>query len=152
MYCSSCGAKVTPGLAYCNRCGAELNSKDTGTMKNQMPLESLVWAIVVVAVVGVGSNIGLMALLKETLHFNEGMIAGFSLFFFLPFLVAEIVFIWLLLRMQRSPRQRAAGLPGVLATNDLADGPVRVLSQPSPSITENTTRTLEQARGAPENQ
>jgi len=145
MYCSSCGAAVTDGLSYCNRCGSELSSKESSKSRLDMPLESLVWAIVAVAVVGVGANIGMMALMKESLHFNDGLIAGFSLFFLLPFLAAEIVFIWLLLRSQRTAKQRDLISRFGVATSDLDVAPPRALRE-SPSITENTTRELEAAR------
>ncbi len=146
MFCSSCGAAVAPGLSYCNRCGGELASKERGRSKLEMPLESLVWAILAVAIVGVGANIGLMALMKESLHAENGLILGFSLLAFLPFLVAEAVFIWLLLRSQRSPKpQRDLISTRGGATNELDAAP-RALQEPSPSVTEHTTHTLEPAR------
>ena len=148
MYCSSCGAAVPAGLSYCNRCGTELSAKDKS--QQGMPLESLVWAIVVVAVVGVGANIGLMAMMKQALHFEDGLILGISLVCLLPFLVAEAAFLWLLLRLQRSPKQpRDIISPRAVITNEL-DAQRRVLQEPSPSITEHTTHTLEPARIDPD--
>ena len=147
MFCSSCGAAVTPGLGYCNRCGAALSAKERGSTRLDMPLENLVWAIVAVTVVGVGSNIGLMALMKESLHFDTSLIMAFSLIFLLPFFLAECVFIWLLLRSQRSPKlPRELIQPRGVATNELDAAPPRVLQAPATSVTEHTTHTLEPAR------
>ena len=36
--------------------------------------ESLVWALASVTIVGIGAVIGLMARMKEVVHFNEGLI------------------------------------------------------------------------------
>jgi len=110
-----------------------------------MPLEYLVWAIVTVAVVGLGANIGLMALLKESLHLESGVILGISLICLLPFLAAEAVFLWLLLRSQRSPKHQI-NQPRTVATNELDAAQPRVLQAPSPSVTEHTTHTLEPVR------
>jgi hypothetical protein len=109
-----------------------------------MPLEYLVWAIVTVAVVGLGANIGLMALLKESLHLENGQILGISLVCLLPFLAAEAVFLWLLLRSQRSPKYKI-NQPRTVPTTELDAAQPRVLQPLSPSVTEHTTHTLEPA-------
>jgi len=110
-----------------------------------MPLEYLVWAIVTVAVVGLGANIGLMALLKESLHLENGLILGITLVCLFPFLAAEAVFLWLLLRSQRSPKYQI-NQPRTVATSELDAAQPRVLQTPSPSVTEHTTHTLEPVR------
>ena len=146
MFCSSCGMAVTPGLSYCNRCGAEMGAKERGRNKLDMPLEYLVWAIVTVAVVGIGATIGLMALMKESLHLENGQILGGALVAFLPFLVIEAAFIWLLVRSQRSTNQpRDLISPRAVETNDLDALRPRAIHAPSPSVTEHTTRGLEPA-------
>src|SRR5262249_55219317 len=136
MFCSSCGASVTPGLSYCNRCGAELNAKKIGANELlEMPIESLVWAIVTVAAVGVGALIGLMALMKLALHFNEGLIAGFSLLCLLPFLAAETVFIWLVIRAISGVKKAADTVQSKGgATKEIDQTQPRVLAEPSPSV------------------
>src|SRR5262245_20333482 len=148
MFCSSCGASVTPGLSYCNRCGAELNAKKDNTNKLlEMPIESIVWAIVVLAIVGVAALIGLMALLKLALHFNDGLILGVSLLCLLPFLAAETVFIWLLLRAMRGDRKTADVFQSQgAATKEIGVSQAHALPEPSPSVTEHTTRTFESSR------
>ena len=149
MYCASCGTAMTPGLTYCKRCGANKLSQapiesTLGTGKQTEYLIMLVWAIVAVAVVGVGAPIGLMAVMKEVLHLENGLILGAALLSFLPFLAAEIIFIWLLLRSRSGSGDiaRAKGAP----TRELEDTHPRALPEPASSITEHTTHTLDTVR------
>lgn len=145
MFCSSCGTTVTPGLSYCNRCGAELSAKSHNTSKLlEMPIESLVWAIVAVAAVGIGALLGLMALMKLELHFNDGLILGFSLLGLLPFLAAETVFIWLLIRSISGAKKAGdVSLAKGAATREIGMAQSRALPESAPSVTEHTTRTFE---------
>lgn len=145
MYCAFCGTALTPGLSYCNRCGADLNAKDRGeTSPKEAPQESLVWAIVGVTIVGLAGLIGLMAVMKEVLHFSDTLIVVFSLLFFLTFLGVDIAFLWLLVRQRIS-----AGYPEGFtqhkapSTNELGETRPRALSEPSASVTEHTTRTMD---------
>jgi hypothetical protein len=152
MYCSSCGSPVTPGLGYCNRCGAEVNAKpatkEAGGAKESYLPESLVWSILGVSVGGLGVLIGLMAVMKNELHLANGLIVLFSLLSFLLLLAAEGTFIWLLLSSQRRAQSRkneAAGIAQVkgTATKELGERQERLLAEPAVSVTEHTTRTLE---------
>ncbi len=152
MYCSSCGSAVTPGLSYCNRCGAELNAKPatekSGEAKGSELPESLVWAIVSVSVGGLGLLIGLMAVMKNELHFANGLILLISLLSFVLLLAAESIFIWLLLSSQRRSqghKNQGADITQVkgTATKELGEPQERLLPEPAVSVTEHTTRTLE---------
>jgi len=139
MYCSSCGTAVTPGLRYCNRCGAGLKAKqDSPSRLSETSLQSLVWAIASVTIVGLGGVIGLMALMKEVLHFNDELIVIFSLLGFLSFMGVDLVFIWVLLRSRKYEKE-ADGRAEI----DEAKKPL--LAEPAVSVTEHTTRTLETA-------
>ncbi len=75
MYCSSCGVAVAQGLSYCNQCGAKLGGAKGYVVSKvtKAQLESLVWAIVAVFVVGLGSIMGLMAIMKEQFNANLGI-------------------------------------------------------------------------------
>ena len=147
MYCSSCGISVSPSLSYCNRCGVELNAKDRSLNKrSEAPTESLVWALASVTIVGIAAVIGLMAVMKEVVHFNEGLIAAFSLLVFLAFLGVDSVIIWLLLRPSREVREASFRIQQKqLTTNELEESNSRVLPEASFSITDHTTHTLEAA-------
>ena len=81
MYCSSCGTTVTPGLSYCNHCGAKLNgAKGDGiTKSSEVKPETLVGAIATVFIFGLGAIIGLM--MASKLVFgpeNLGLIIAFT--------------------------------------------------------------------------
>lgn len=148
IYCSSCGSAILSNLSYCNRCGTELKVKESeSTKSSEVSLDSLVWAIVVVTVAGLGAVIGLMAVMKEVLHFSDGLILIFSLLSFLAFLGAESVFIWLLLLRSKLGAQEASSRlqPKELTTREIDDTQVRALPEPSlsASVTEHTTRTLD---------
>jgi uncharacterized paraquat-inducible protein A len=147
MYCSSCGMAVSPSLSYCNRCGAELNAKDRSPNKrSEASQESLVWALTSVTIVGIGAVIGLMAVMKQVAGFNTGLIVAFSLLVFLAFLGVDSVIIWLLLRPSREAREAYFRTQHAeLTTNELAESKARVLPEPSFSVTDHTTHTLESA-------
>jgi cytoskeletal protein RodZ len=110
--------------------------------------ESLVWAIVAVSVGGLALLIGLMAVMKNELHFANGLILLFSLLTFVLLLGAESVFIWLLLSTHRRAQGRendaadSTQLKGT-ATRELSELQERLLAEPGVSVTEHTTRTLE---------
>jgi len=147
MYCSSYGMAVSPSLSYCNRCGAEVNVKDRSPNKlSEASQESLVWALASVTIVGIGAVIGLMAVMKEVVHFNEGLIIAFSLLEFLAFLGVDSVITWLLLRPRRDAREAYfRAHQKELTTNELAESKARALPEPSFSVTDHTTHTLEPA-------
>jgi hypothetical protein len=144
MYCSSCGTALDESLSYCNRCGAESGAKKPTVSLKPSVVESLVWAIVGVSVGGLAILVGLIAVMKHA-GFDNGLIAGFSLLSFLLLLAAEAVFIWLILRSKGAAKE-----PSVLTqsreftTKELGEKrQARALPQPVPSVTEQTTRTLE---------
>ena len=146
MFCSTCGAAVTPTLSFCNRCGTELNKKKSSS-HGGMP-ESLVWAVVAVSVGGLALIIGLMAVMKNELHFDNQLILLISLLSFLPLLAAEAVFIWMLLKSSRQIkfRQPETDLTSELrgsTTKELDAARERFLAEPALSVTDQTTRTLE---------
>jgi uncharacterized paraquat-inducible protein A len=147
MYCSSCGMAVSPSLSYCNRCGAVLNAKDPSPNKrSEASQESLVFFLAAVTIFGIGAVIGLMAVMSEVVHFNTGLIAAFSLLVFLILLGVDSVIIWLLLRPSRDARKAYFRTQHAeLTTNELAESKARVLPEPSFSVTDHTTHTLESA-------
>ena len=140
MYCSQCGAAVTPGLTYCSRCGTELTKQEKLSATS---MESLIWAIAVVTIVGMGAVIGLMAVMKEVLHFSDSPIIIFSALFLATFIGIDAVFISLLRSKFGTKKLPDLSQKTGLRTSEL-DGPkLRVLAEPPPSVAEHTTRTLE---------
>src|SRR2546422_1394399 len=129
MYCSSCGIAVSPSSGYCNRCGVELNAKQS--TPSGASQESLVWALVSVTVVGIGAVIGLMAVMKQVVHFENPLIVAFSLLIFLAFLGVDGVIIWLLLPPYRDATEAYETRQKELNTRDLAESNVPAVPEPA---------------------
>src|SRR5882672_5800586 len=94
MYCSSCGVAVTQGSSYCNYCGENLSGAKAST-PTKPPVarpESLLGAMVCVFVFGLGAIAILLGVMKEVLHFEEGVILAFALLSFLIMVSLEGVF------------------------------------------------------------
>lgn len=148
MYCSSCGADVMQGVSFCNHCGTRLALTQSGHIAKQLATlpESLIWAIVAIFVIGLGCTIGLMAMMKELLNFNNTLIVAFALFCLSLMTVVEGVFIWMLLTRHRSSKESGdkARLKEQV-TKELNTAQARALPEAKPSVTEHTTRTLEPA-------
>lgn len=144
MYCASCGTTLVQGLSYCNRCGANLAPKESGESKlAKMGAENLVWAIVAMATLGIGAVIALIALMKNVLNLPDALIVILAFSSAVPFLIAEILFIIMLLREMKGPDERASGRLTQTATREIESPHVHSLAEPPLSVAEHTTRTLE---------
>ena len=148
MYCYSCGGAVARALTYCNHCGAKLShhiENDETVQDAGKYRELLVCAIVGGMGVGLGCIIGLMAVMKNVVQFDVGLIIAFSFLSFFLLFAVETVLVMQLLRDQRRPRQEATGSLALSQTNtkELPSPPARALPDPVPSVTEHTTRAFE---------
>jgi hypothetical protein len=146
MYCSSCGGAVARGLDYCNHCGARLNNAKDRSLSKQAELfpDSLIWAIVSVLTVGLGSIIGLLAVMKEVVHFDLGLIIAFTLLSFTLVLGVEGVLIWQLVRRRPGAQDGRDSAPqDKQTTRELDVAPAQALPEPISSVTEQTTRAFE---------
>lgn len=148
MYCSTCGGAVSRALTYCNHCGAKLNGSpqdDAPPRPSAQFPESLIWAVVGTLLGGIGLVIGLMAVMKEVVHFNMEWIIGFSIVSFLLLCVVEIVLIKQLLRYQ-TPRQESTDPKHQTrenTTKELEEAQPLALPDPILSVTEHTTRAFD---------
>ena len=143
MYCSTCGTQIAPGLSFCNRCGASLKER---TANSSTTIPAYLTAVTVIGVIGLGSMLGgTMALRKKAL-LDEGLIGIFMLFTFLIVGTIELMLLRQLSKLVGSrdePKSISAPLHPV---HELRQANVASLAEPLPSVTENTTRTLEYAR------
>lgn len=146
MYCSSCGTEVTKELNYCNRCGANLKNPAAETVEQPVRLVSVngpFWAMAMMVVIGIGIIFAsLNDLAKKDLH--PAALTWLGIAGFATILSVVALFIRHLSHMSGQPQTekvsgrrkaekemvRPAQLP-----------PTRI--EPVPSVTENTTRTLE---------
>jgi len=148
VYCSSCGGSIVQGqgLTFCNHCGSRLNlaKREVEIAKSrEINPESLAWAIVSVFIAGMGVIIGLMAVMKNVLHFNEGLIIFISLLCLVMMMLIELVFIGRFMS-QRIPRQQAE--PTALteiSQRELNAAAPKPLPEPLQSVTDHTTRSFE---------
>jgi hypothetical protein len=110
----------------------------------------LITAVVLVALFGLGIMFGGAIALKQGGGL-DGDIVG--LFMFLTFLIVGTVDIFLLKQLarvlgtsgknQRFEQPPPLFQPAAAPPNEFRAAPLRTLSEPIPSVTENTTRTLE---------
>ena len=146
MYCSACNEALARGLNYCNNCGTKLNEAKENAVAKPAELfpESLVWAIVTVFIVGLGSITGLMAVMKQALHFPNEWILGITLVVFLLFLAVESVLIWLLVSGRRGVMadRHTESLTGNVPKELPAADPQH-FGEPVPSVTDRTTRKFD---------
>lgn len=148
MFCSACGASVTPELNYCKRCGVELGGAGKVSVKASESMnEALVLSIVGVTVGGLGVIIGLMAVMKNVIGFSTEVILAITLLSFFLVFVGDAALIWMLLTRARTAKKTAENKNQLkeAAAQKLYEAPARELAEPMPmpSITEHTTRTLD---------
>ena len=147
MYCSSCGGAVLhgQGLTFCNHCGTKLSlaKREEIAHPREVSPEALVWAIVGIFIGGLGVIIGLMAVMKNVLHLNMGLIVFLSLLCLLMMTVIETAFIWRFIGQLRSGKQAE---PTPLTENsprELSGANPNTLAEPLQSVTDHTTRSFD---------
>jgi predicted nucleic acid-binding Zn ribbon protein len=149
MYCAGCGSPLAPGLSFCNRCGTSL--KERTDSKQTPAIAALVTAMTVIAVAGMGLLFGGPIGLKREGQFGEELVV---LFMFLTFFIVAITEIFLyrqLGRLTSAGEKRSSLAPprqSEMLTEFRSPQPQR-LAEPIPSVTENTTRTLQYSRDEP---
>ncbi len=147
MYCSTCGVAVTPGLSYCNYCGAKLSAAQDdsdggpGEVKPGL-LVSAMSALFIFGLVGITMMMGMM---KVVMELPVERVLAFALVPFLLLLVLEGVFMRLLLRSKRRDDSVDAVRLKGSATRELDAGQARALPEPKSSVTEHTTRAFDPA-------
>ena len=150
MYCSACASPVTAGLKFCNRCGANLN-KDQKAGKGTDVTNGLITAVVMIALFGLGTMFGGAIALKQGGGLGDDIIGFFMLFAFLIIATTEVFLLRQLSRVLGAPvRNQSIENPAPLfqpatATPVRELRAVRDLPDAIPSVTEGTTRTLEQS-------
>ncbi|HXM33995.1 MAG TPA: zinc ribbon domain-containing protein [Pyrinomonadaceae bacterium] len=147
MYCSACASPITAGLKFCNRCGANLK-KDEEVAGGSFA-GGLITAVVMVALFGMGIMFGGAIALKNGGGFDRDLIAIFMTFCFLIIGTAEIFLLRQLSRVlgASSRSQHLENIPPLFQPAQSAPPrelhALRDMAEPIPSVTENTTRTLE---------
>jgi len=155
MYCSACGGPVTPGLKFCNRCGTGL-SKEPDEKKQSGVTAGLITAVVLVALGGLGIMFGGAVALRKGGELNENAVALFMLLTFAIIGTVEVFLLRQLSRLlesrgklQQSDQLQPPFQPSSVSPHELRPAPLRTFPEAVPSVTEHTTRSLQQsARGS----
>jgi len=140
MFCPTCGNALSQQLKYCNRCGANLATTDAlrGVEKRlDEYLDGLFW----ITVFGLAFIIGGMLLMKK-FQFSETLIAAYMVLSSGAFLVNFAINLREVQRIKRA-REGPNQIEG-RATSELSLPPAHDSLSALPSVTENTTRNLEE--------
>ena len=145
MFCPNCGTPRTQGLSYCNRCGADLRERrESG---HTVAISVLLTAITLIGLGGLGIMFGGALALRKEAGFGQDLIGVFMLFTFLVVSVTEFMLIRNLSKLISSTAENKKHFPAAPPMHqEMRLPPARNLGEPVPSVTENTTHTLDYVR------
>ncbi len=147
MYCSACATPVAPGLSYCNRCGMSLKTRSeskTGA------IAAFLTAITLIGIIGMGIMLGGALTLKKEANLGEDVVGLFMIFTFVIVVLTEFFLVRQLSKLSSAGDKKADIIPQHhVLPNELPAAKQRTLAEPIPSVTENTTRTLDYSRNEP---
>jgi hypothetical protein len=151
MFCIACGTPLAPGLSYCNRCGASLKERSetkTGS------INAFLTAITLIGIIGLGIMLGGALTLTREAHLPPELVGFFMLFTFVTVIVTEVLLFRQLSKLTSAAERKVIEVPQQFARqfvepSQLPAAQPRTLAEPIPSVTENTTRTLEYSRNEP---
>ncbi len=157
MYCQACGAEVSEGMSFCNRCGAKLKpvSEEVAVVSSQPPVRvtngaawAMAAAVALITIIGFGLVFSLvMVFVERGLSLDEGRLAVIMTMLFSVLLID-----WLLLRqftrLTSGKAQAADEAPAKPEKRKLSGKTAAVPQlaaprEPVASVTENTTRTFD---------
>lgn len=149
MYCATCGTPLAPGLSYCNRCGASLKER-IETPTNAKSIAAFLTAITLIGLIGMGIMLGGMVTLSTEAHLSEPLVGFYMLFTFLIVAVTEFLLVRQLSRLTGFSERKVMEIPQQpVMPGEPRSAQPRTLVEPMPSVTENTTRTLEYSQQEP---
>ncbi len=142
MYCSTCAAEIKIGLNYCSRCGARVDKLAT-VEKSSRALGVLSAGTSFVVLGGLGMTVGLIAILLKS-----GVVIEAVVMLALAFLATVFGISFLMIRQisqmtNNSQTSQKNGFENP-QLNPANTAQLEEPRQPARSVTENTTRTLEQ--------
>ena len=144
MYCAACGTPLTPGLSYCNRCGASLKERSE-SKSNAIP--AFLTAITLIAIAGLGIMLGGALALRRDADMPHQIVGFFMLFTFIIVVLTEVLLVRQLSRLTGSAERTVTTQASSFVPSPEARAlPARAPGEPLSSVTENTTRTLEYSR------
>jgi hypothetical protein len=142
MFCPTCGNALSQQLKYCNRCGANLATADAATIKAlEKRLDEYLDGLFWLTVLGLAFIIGGMLLMKR-FQFSESLILAYMVLSSAAFLVNFAINLREVQRLKRT-REGTTQLEGRTPA-ELSLLPEYDDLRALPSVTENTTRSLEE--------
>jgi len=145
MFCPNCGMPRTQGLSYCNRCGADF--RDRKESSHTIAISALLTAITAIGLIGLGIMIGGSLTLRREAGLSQELIGVFMLLTFLVISFTEFMLIRNFSKLISSTTENKNYFPAAPPMHqDMRLPPARNLGEPVPSVTENTTHTLDYAR------
>ena len=148
MYCITCGSLIDEKLNYCNRCGNRVAKNELATQRDPSAsvLKVLSLSTGIVGATGLGSFIGLIAILVVN-HVLPELIAVISILY----LAATFSICFLMTRQISrltgnliSPKENSKQQTAPEQLIAPVTGQIESARQPFASVTENTTRTLDE--------
>lgn len=146
MFCSACGVALAQQMKYCNRCGSQLitTTEAAGIEASEKRLRDEMVDLFWVTVLGLGAIVGGMALIKNALHLSEWILIAYMIISSTAFTINFGLSLWQIRRLAGLLREARGGVAaGQVDTSELSPVKTRAALDPVPSVTENTTRTLE---------
>lgn len=147
MYCSSCGVDSVEGLKYCKRCGANLTTALEVSPPAKVPVALTLGFLVVIGFVfsfGLGVPMAAAQDLARIFSTHDLIVIFMADLGVTLAIVAMVV--WLLLRLIKLHHQTGPVRTIDLQPSESARPQIAAPPQSVGSVTENTTRTLEQRR------
>jgi len=144
MYCSNCGTAITPGLTFCNRCGARLEEEPEPI--RTAPITAFLTAITLIGISGIGIMFAGSLVLRNGAGMPFDLVALFMLFTFLTVVLTEFMLFRNLSKLTGSKETKRHFTAARQPPLELRPPSAQAFGEPVGSVTENTTRTLEYAR------
>ncbi|HEX8137368.1 MAG TPA: zinc ribbon domain-containing protein [Pyrinomonadaceae bacterium] len=145
MYCSFCGTESTPGLNYCNRCGASLGTQELATTFIGLAKPTFILSICATLI----TLFGFLALIKGAAElarneFGKDPVMAMIIFGMMTILIIDIMLIRQVSRLVTASIE-SSGLkrPKPLGQPKQTSRQLNAHHEPIQSVTENTTRTFE---------
>ena len=112
------------------------------------PITAFLVAITLIGTIGLGIMLGGALTLTNEAHLKEELVGVFMFFTFLIVAITEILLVRQLSRFTGANQTKAIDAPEqpAMSSEFRSTQAPRTLAEPIPSVTENTTRTLEYSR------
>jgi len=142
MYCSTCGTLLDTKLNYCKRCGARIEK--LATTENTGGLQSLSMSAGFVGLGGLGLTVGLIAILLKNNVVIEAVVILAMCFLATIFGITFLMIRQLSRMTMPATGEQISEKPNHVQLGATNTAQLEEYRQPAQSVTEHTTRTLEE--------